>query len=772
MPYAARARAAAVVVTTMLLGLLNACAPTSRSAAPAPVAADLAIAPATIGTPHHPVPAPALPPPPPLAEVRPVIDAYHGVEVVDPYRYMENLEDPEVLAWLRAQDSHARSVLERLPGVDAVRAELESLRSPVPSPWHVLHIADSYFFRIGNRLYVRVGLTGEPRQLFDGRSLDTAGRSHWISSYAPSPDARHVVIKVIDETTETATLYVLETATSTPFPYAITNALELAAPNMASWRPDSRAFAYLRQRSLAADTAAPGPAVGLPYMLHVVGTDPAEDRAIFGYGLSPNVQLAEEAWPILRFSPVSGYVLAAAFHPLGSSVYVAHVDSLDGARTPWRQIALPDAGAGFWWVQYGDDLYLLTHRDAPRGQVVRKRLLDPGAAAEIVVPQRDGVLQSIAVTSDALFAVLLRDGRHELLRVPHDGRGAHPVPLPYAGTMSTLSMDHAPDPRRSELVVRMSSPTRTDRYLLYDPSANTVEDTGLLTPGPTETAVALEAVHALARSADGALVPLTIVHPVGMARDGSSPTKLYAYATHGQVDQVRLIWAQVPWHRRGGTWATCHARGSGVRGVEWHQAGSGEHLPNRVADVIACAEHLIEHGYTRPGRLAIWGGSAGAVAVGGALTQRPDLFAAAILDVPVLDLLRSELRRLGPVHVAEYGSTATPEGFRTIGAVSPYANVREGTAYPAVLLSTGIHDPRVPPSDAAKMAARLQAATTSGRPALLRIDWAAGHAAFTGWDERISFLLWQLGHPEFQPPDQERMNPDRQNQGGPPCHTQ
>jgi prolyl oligopeptidase len=154
----------------------------------------------------------------------------------------------------------------------------------------------------------------------------------------------------------------------------------------------------------------------------------------------------------------------------------------------------------------------------------------------------------------------------------------------------------------------------------------------------------------------------------------------------------------VPWYRRGGIWSTCHARGGGARGAEWHVEGRGESLPNRVADVVACAEYLIEHGYTSPKRLAIHGVSAGGVPIGGALVQRPDLFAAAVLHVPQLDLLRSEQRRGGPVHVAEYGSVATPQGFRTIQAVSPYANVREGTAYPAVLLTTGINDENVPPA--------------------------------------------------------------------------
>jgi prolyl oligopeptidase len=674
--------------------------------------------------------------------VRPVVDTYHGVEVVDPYRWLEDLEDPEVLAWMRAQDTHARSVLESIPGVEVIRAELTALRAPSPRRWNVSRSGDAYFFLQANRLYHQEAPHAEPRLIFDGGSPDTA--NHWIVGYSPAPDLQHVVIEAMDAATERPTLYVLETATSALLPRPITDAYNLAAYANRAWTPDSRSFAYLSRPDSAVERH--GHSLGIAYKLHVLGTDPAEDRPIFGYGLSPAVEIPGESWPELQFSPASRYVVAGA----GSRIFTAPVDSLNGSRTPWRQVAFPEDSVHHRWAQHGDYLYMPVQTGSPRRRIVRRSLADPAAPAELVLPEGEATIEAFALTSDALFAVLLRDARHELLRVPYDGTTPQLVSLPWSGTVSTRSADLTPDARRPELLVHLGAPDRTLRYLVYDPAAGRVVDTGLETAGPEEAALELQAAHTHAEGADGTRVPLTIVRAAGAPRDGSGPALLYAYATHGEVDHQLLFGWQVPWFRRGGTWAMCHARGSGANGAQWHDDGRRERLPNRVADVVACAEYLIEHGYAGAGRLALWGGSGGGIAIGGALVQRPDLFAAAWLDVPLLDLLRSELRPLGPTHIGEYGSVATPASFRTMHSVSPYDNVREGIVYPAVLFAVGINDPRVPPSDAARMASRLQAATTGNRPVLLRVDWSAGHFTGIPWSERLAFLLWQVGHPDFQ----------------------
>ena len=263
----------------------------------------------------------------------------------------------------------------------------------------------------------------------------------------------------------------------------------------------------------------------------------------------------------------------------------------------------------------------------------------------------------------------------------------------------------------------------------------------------------------LATGKDGTTIPLTILHNTGMVMDGSHPLLLQAYGAYGISSSPSYSPALLVWINRGYIVAVAHVRGGGERGEPWHLAGYKATKHNTWEDAIACAEYLDAHKYTSPTHTAIWGGSAGGIMVGRSLEERPDLFAAAIDLVPVSDALRSETEPNGPPNIPEFGSTKTEEGFKALYAMSPYEHIKQGTRYPAVLLLTGANDPRVSPAQPAKMTARLQAATTSGKPVLLRVDYDAGHNVSTMTTRQaaelsadyLSFALWQMGVPDFQP---------------------
>ena len=216
--------------------------------------------------------------------------------------------------------------------------------------------------------------------------------------------------------------------------------------------------------------------------------------------------------------------------------------------------------------------------------------------------------------------------------------------------------------------------------------------------------------------------------------------------------------ARLAWLERGGVYAVAHVRGGGEYGERWHEQGRKAAKINTITDFIAVADFLVRYGFTKPAKLAILGASAGGIPVGGAIVRRPELFAAAIAQAPLVDLVRLEHSANGPAHVPEFGSAATPPGAANLRAMSAYHQVKEGAPYPAVLLTTGYNDPRVDPWQPGKMAARLQAASSSGKPVLLRVDFESGHGAGTPRPRRIeeladiySFAFWQLGDPQFQP---------------------
>jgi prolyl oligopeptidase len=698
-----------------------------------------------------------LPSPPPRAVPRPVIDHYHGEQVVDPYRFMEDLEDPEVLDWMQAQDTYARAVLASIPGVAQIEEELEAIRRVMPAARVLFRAGDRFFLARGGRLHVRDGLSGPERLLFDPTDYRIGDATPTVLEAVPSPDGRHVLLSLaIDGHELTPVFHVMDAERGALLADSIHGGFDIgvASPRgTTAWLPDGSGFVYIRRRDLPTDSPLHEQTVGMEARLHVLGTDPGTDRVVFGGAVSRRLGLPADAWPWLEFSHGSPHVLALVSPHDGSNpvFFATPVDSLHAAVIPWRQVVFQEdeVRGPLGWIHFGEHVYLKSAMDAPNFQVLRRNLSDPTAPVEVVVGEGDGVIDGLAATRDALYVTLLTQGRHRLLRVPHVGEASRIIELPYEGAIA--QWDLITDPQRPELLFGFSSPSRFPRYYIYDPAVGAAIDTGWIEPPAAERELDLRAVFAHARSADGTEVPISLAFPGELVRDGSSPAWLQVYAAYGTTASLSLHVSMVPWYRRGGVMAICHARGGGENGIAWQRAGSGENLPNRIADTIACAQFLIEHGYSAPRRVAIEGASAGGVSAGGALVRRPELFGTALLHVPALDLLRFERTLSGPGNVAQLGSVATPNGFRTLRTVSPYANIREGTAYPAVLLSTGINDRTVPPSDAARMAARLQAATSGTQPILLRVDWQGGHAASSGSRaERTAFVLWQLGHPDFQ----------------------
>jgi prolyl oligopeptidase len=257
-------------------------------------------------------------------------------------------------------------------------------------------------------------------------------------------------------------------------------------------------------------------------------------------------------------------------------------------------------------------------------------------------------------------------------------------------------------------------------------------------------------VHVPAK--DGTLIPLSIIHKRGLKLDGNNPTLLTGYGSYGLPYPCAFSANMFSWYERGGVYAVAHIRGGGEYGKEWHLAGQMLNKHNTIEDFVACAEYLVEHGYTRPERLAGEGTSGGGIPSGGALVRRPDLWAVMVMRVAVTNTLRFELTENGPPNIQEFGSVTTEDGFKGLLITDSYTRVQDGVKYPAVLLTTGLNDPRVVTWQATKMAARLQAATTSGKPILLRVEFQAGHGLGSTrqqvneeFADRLAFLLEQMG---------------------------
>jgi prolyl oligopeptidase len=697
---------------------------------------------------------------PPTAPARTVTDTYYGVKVDDPYRYMENLKDPEVAAWFKAQNAYTRTVLGRIPGRESLLARIRVLDESAPARVSdVRRLPGDVFFyqkRLASenvpKLYVRHGLNGAEKLLVDpGKFAAAAGPHYAISYYVPSQDGRYVGVGISPAGSEDAVLHVIATRADRETGDVIDRA-QFGSP---AWLPDGRSFVYNRLQKLGPHAAPTDRYLRSRVYVHVLGTDPDKDPLVFGQGV-PGIEIAPSDIPIVAIVPGSSYALGVIAHGVQNEItlYVASLSSLRGPGASWKKACdVADDITGF--DAHGDDLYLQSHKQASRYKVLHTALSNPNVSqAEVVVPAGQAVVRSIAAASDALYVQELDGGLGRLVRVPYGSGQPEQVALPFEGSVMLAGTDQ----RVAGTLLEMTSWTKAPKIYAFDPETKRVEDTGLQPIGPYDEPAGLESVEVKARSYDGTLIPLSITYKKGLKLDGSNPTLLEGYGAYGITLDPYYDPKFLAWYEHGGVYAVAHVRGGGEYGEDWHLAGKMLTKPNTWKDFIACAQYLIDQRYTSPTRLAIEGGSAGGITIGRSITERPDLFAVAIDAVPMSDVVRAEFTPNGPPNIPEFGTVKTKDGFKALYEMSAYAHVKDGTRYPAVMLTTGFNDPRVISWQPGKMAARLQAANSSGKPILLRVDYDAGHGFGSTKTQReqeladeMSFALWQFGTEGFQP---------------------
>ncbi len=697
----------------------------------------------------------------PMAPVKPVTETYFGKEVTDPYRYMEDLTAPEVQAWAKAQNEYTRSVLDAIPSRAPLLRRISELEASVQA--RVASVRrlpnDLYFYQKRGaddnqfKVFMRRGLRGEEKLLVDPDALAYAsGVPYAVTFVSPSDSGRFMAYGLSTGGSEEASIHVLEVATGKE----VIEPVDRAHYSGARWMPDDSGFFYLRQRELPKD--APDTEkyrYQSAYFHRMQGSGP--DAALMTAGRSERIVITAEEFPVVGAVTGSRWAFAIPRNGVQRefALYVAPQVDVLKPDVKWRKLFDVDADITNFEI-HGDDVYLMTHKNAPRFQVLKISVTHPDLArAEVVVAPSREVVLDIDAAKDALY-VLARDGSiDQLYRVPYN-KGSKPmkVTLPREGSVQIASTD----PRVPGAIVRIGSWTRDFGFYVSDRKTGQFVDTGLQAVGPFGAPTNIESKEVRIKSYDGVEVPLSIVYPKGIKLDGSNPTLLYGYGAYGITDDPAYLPRLLAWYEQGAIRATCHVRGGGAYGEEWHLDGKQATKPNTWKDFIACAEYLIKEGYTSTSKLAINGVSAGGILVGRAMTARPDLFAAAVPQVGVVNALRMENSANGVLNIPEFGTVKNERQFDGLFEMDALHHIQDGVKYPATLLTTGINDPRVPPWESFKFAARLQAATALDRPVLLRIDYASGHGIGStkaqSQEETAdvwSFMLWQLGADKFQP---------------------
>jgi prolyl oligopeptidase len=674
---------------------------------------------------------------PPATRVEDFKETLHGVEIEDPYRWLEQDDSAEVRAWTDAQNAYTRAALDAVPGRATLRAEMEralrtgNVDAPVPRGRRLFYIRRD---PAQNQpvLYVREGPAGRERPLVDPNALSAEGTTA-LDWWYPSNEGRLLAYGLSSSGDEISTLRVMDVETGRDLPDQITRTRAASV----AWLPDSTGFYYTRY-------PAPGsvPAGEETYhrrvLMHRLGSDPDADEEVFR-PKSPT------DWPNVQLSRDGRWLLVASF--IGFDRNDLYLRDLSKEHSEFVSVVEGRAATYDAYITRAGEMFVRTTEGAPRGRVFVARASSPARAAwRELIPQGAATLNSFSIVGARLFAEYLDNASSQISVFTRGGQRLRAVRLPVLGTTNGVTGDE----EGGEAFFRFVSFATAPTVYRYDfVSGRAAEWARVQTAVDSRQVVVRQVWY---RSKDGTRISMFLVHKRGLAMDGRNPTLLYGY---GGFD-VSLTPTFNPggvssWLARGGVYAVANLRGGGEYGEEWHRAGMLAHKQNVFDDFVAAAEYLIASRVTSSERLAIEGGSNGGLLVAAVETQRPELFRAAICEVPLTDMLRYQNFLIARLWVPEYGSAEDASQFGYLRAYSPYHNVRRGARYPATLITTAESDTRVAPLHARKFAARLQAANASGLPVLLRTETRAGHGAGKPVNKQIeeatdvwAFLFRQL----------------------------
>jgi prolyl oligopeptidase len=687
---------------------------------------------------------------PAAAPIKSVTETLWGRKITDDYRYMEAL-DASTIAWMKAQGAYTRSVFGGIKPLAPLKTEVAKFSSSFGLIQGYVRFGSRDFYQErapgSDNFDLMVSDAAGIRKIVDVAALRAAhgGKPFAINYFLASPDGGKVAVGVSEGGSEDAAITVYDAASGAK----IGGPIDRAQFGATSWSDDSKLLYFIRLQKLAANAP--------PTDRYLNATADAWDLKsepvpLMGAALGRGPALTPVEAPAIALSV--GAPMAATLSINGVqnelAMWLAPAAKVSDPTVKWTKFVTREDEITSLDMR-GPEIFLLSHKGSPTFKVLSVRAGQPLASAVTLVPaQADRVIEGIHVGSDALY-VLARHGAYsQLLRIPAGSTSVEEVALPFPGHISEAFTD----PRTPGVTIQLSSWVVPPTEYVFDPASKTFSDLKL---GARGNIVASDYVVSdlSAKAADGTGVPLSLVQPKGVK--GPQITIIEAYGSYGISELADFSVRRAEAMRKGITYGVCHVRGGGELGEQWRLGGKDAKKHNTWGDLIACSEYLIARGTTSPSKLFILGGSAGGITMGRSMTERPDLFAGVLNLVPAANTLRAEFTAGGPANIPEFGTITNAAGLANLYDMDTIQHIKKGTQYPAVMVTTGLNDPRVAPWEPAKVAAALQASGTS-KPVLLRIDEEAGHgigSTKTQTDDlsadTIAFVFWRAGLPEWQP---------------------
>jgi len=690
----------------------------------------------------------------------PTTDEYFETKIVDEYRNLENLESPTTKKWMKTQTDYTNLILSQIPKrkfyLDK-RLEFDKRQGYSVSNLNITN-NDKYFYlkKSGNekvaKLYYREGFSGKEELIYDPANYKNSEQNHEFVINYVSPDliGNKVAIALAEKGKELAEVIIMDVKSKYIHPEVITNTMPANVGGI-KWLSDNSGFFYTyfpiddsKSQDFYKNTQA---------ILYKIWTNPKESTDIFSAKNNPELKIDEKKSPIILDSNDKYYVgMLLDNNYYRQTFIIRKQDLLEGKKT-WKTLYTKEDKVRSLQL-IDNDLYFLSQYNAQNYTLCKTNIIAPNFKnPEILISERnDEVIGQYRFTKDGIYYTTTKNGVEAKLYLYKEGKSI-PIELPFPSGSINLQTNGKDF---SDIWVNCSGWANEEQRFRYDIKRNSFspENMSPITEYPEFKDILVKEITI--KSRDGEEIPLSLIYHKNIILNSNNPVLLDSYGAYGYSQSPFFARIYLLWVNQGGVMAIAHVRGGGEKGEKWRLGGYKETKPNTWRDLIDCTEYLIKERYTSKDKVAIWGASAGGITVGRAMTERPDLFKAVILEVPTTNTLRDVLA-IGS-NSDEYGTLKDSKEFKALLEMDAYHHIKRGVRYPATLITGGINDPRVPVWEPAKFAAKLQSNNTSKNPVLLQIDYEGGHGnnttvahAHSNLSDMFAFALWQLGHPDYQP---------------------
>ncbi|QHI36267.1 Prolyl endopeptidase [Kordia antarctica] len=684
-------------------------------------------------------------------------ELYHGKEIIDTYRPLENIKDSMILDWYQKETLFAQNILQNISGRESFQTNTTNASAEISE---LTFTNDDHYYYLkknpieeSKKLYSRHEIAGEEILVFDPETYKIQSKNnYYINYFNPSWDNTKIVISLSKDDEEISEMIILDVKTKKKYSQIIYNSWPTALGGV-RWLSDDSGFFYEYIPETNSD--AEEYLKNVETVLYTLGSDPKKRNVIFSKENNPEIQMNSGDFPevIVQnqhdkyiFSNVSG---ASPYY----EYYFTEYENLYNQKIHWKPLFKQEDKIPYFFID-GDDMYFVTAREASNFKICKTSLKNPDVRnAEVLVAEDpNATISDFTITKEGLFFVKTKNGVSSKLYCLKSGLIEEiPIPKP-AGAIYLIAKGATYD----DLWIEINGWTTNEVRYKYDSNQKKFTEESLDPKSKKATYDDIIVEEVEVASHDGTLIPMSLIYHKNIQKTGNNHVLMRGYGTYGISLKPELETMMMEWIAKGGIYAVTHVRGGGEKGDTWHKAGFKKTKPNTWKDFIACTEYLIDKKYTNPSKIAAWSSSAGGILLGRAITERPDLYAAAIIRVGKLNTLRSENTPNGLNGIKEYGTVKDASEFEYLLEMDAYHHIKDGEKYPAVLLTAGMNDTRVPAWQPGKFAARMLKANASDKPILFNVDFNSGHGFDASAEKRkaerqdiLSFAFWQTGHKDF-----------------------